>query len=80
MRRGSGRRLENLAVPAKLEGMNPDRSVTTDDVRRSLRELLDEVQYEDVHLTVARYGQPAAVLVPVQWYEAAKAKLGKAAK
>jgi prevent-host-death family protein len=57
--------------------MDPDRSVTPDDVRRGFRELLNEVEHEDAHLTVTRYGKPAAVIVPVEWYEAAKLKLGK---
>jgi prevent-host-death family protein len=56
--------------------MDPDRTVTPDDMRRGLRELLNQVEHEDVHLTVVRYGKPAAVIVPVGWYEAAKRKLG----
>jgi prevent-host-death family protein len=68
-----------LAKPAKLANMNPDRAVTPDDVRRGFRELLNEVEHDDVHLTVIRYGKRAAVIVPVDWYEAAKRHLGKAA-
>jgi prevent-host-death family protein len=60
--------------------MNPDRAVTPDDVRRGFRELLNEVEHDDVHLTVTRYGKPAAVIVPVDWYEAAKKRLGEAGK
>jgi prevent-host-death family protein len=57
--------------------MNPDRSVTTEEWRRSSRELLNEVEHQDAHLTITRWGQPAAVIVPVQWYNAAKKKLGE---
>lgn len=57
--------------------MDPDRSVDPDEVRRHLRDLLNEVEHYDAHLTVERYGKPAAVIVPVEWYEAAKAKLGE---
>jgi prevent-host-death family protein len=57
--------------------MEPDHEVTPDDVRRQFRELLNEVEHQDVHLTVTRYGKPAAVIVPVEWYEAAKRKLGE---
>lgn len=59
--------------------MNPDQSVSPEDVRRRLRELLNEVEYQDVHLTVERHGKPAAVIVPVEWYQAAKRKLGEQA-
>jgi prevent-host-death family protein len=57
--------------------MDPDRSVTPDDVRRGFRELLNLVEHGDTHLTVLRYGKPAAVIVPVEWYEKAKRKLGE---
>jgi prevent-host-death family protein len=57
--------------------MNSDRSVTPDGIRRGFRELLNQVEHEDTHLTVLRYGKPAAVIVPVEWYEAAKRKLGE---
>jgi prevent-host-death family protein len=39
--------------------------------------LLNEVEYEDVHLTVVRYGKPSAVIVPYGWYKAARAALGR---
>jgi prevent-host-death family protein len=58
--------------------MNPDRSVTPDEVRRQFRDLLNEVEHQDVHLTVKRYGKPAAVIVPVDWYDAARRMLGEA--
>jgi prevent-host-death family protein len=56
--------------------MDPDRSVTTDELRRSSRELLNEVQYEDAHLTVIRHGERAAVMVSPGWYDAARKALG----
>jgi prevent-host-death family protein len=58
--------------------MNSDRTVTPDGIRRGFRELLNLVEHDGAHLTVVRYGEPAAVIVPVEWYEKAKRKLGEA--
>lgn len=49
----------------------------TDEMRRNLRELLTEVERDGVHVTIARYNIPAAVMVPVDWYEQAKALISK---
>lgn len=58
--------------------MNPDedRWVRSDEARTRLRDLLDEVSHGDAHIYVLRYDKPAAVIVPVEWYEDMKAKLG----
>ena len=58
--------------------MDPDsdRWVRTDDARRHLRVLLNEVEHDDTHIFVLRYDKPAAVIVPVRWYEQAKQALG----
>jgi prevent-host-death family protein len=56
--------------------MDPDHSVSSDELRRHSRPLLNEVQYEDAHLTVTRHGERAAVMVPPGWYDAARKALG----
>lgn len=45
-----------------------DRWVRSDEARLKLRELLDDVE-DGAHVYVLRYDKPAAVLVPVGWYE-----------
>lgn len=50
-----------------------DKQVRSDEARRTLRDLLDEVEHHDVHVTILRYDKPAAVLVSPDWYEQAKA-------
>ena len=57
-----------------------DRWVRTDDARRHLRVLLNETEHDGTHIFVLRYDKPAAVIVPVDWYEQAKEVLGDAAK
>lgn len=49
----------------------------SDKIRRDLRDLLDDVEHKGEHVYVLRYDKPAAVIVPVSWYEEAKALLGK---
>jgi prevent-host-death family protein len=52
-----------------------DKQLRSDQARRNFRGLLDEVEHHDVHITILRYDQPAAVLVSPQWYEEAKAQI-----
>lgn len=47
----------------------------SNDVQRSFRSVLDRVEHRGEHVTVLRYKTPAAVLVPVTWYESAQAAL-----
>jgi prevent-host-death family protein len=54
-----------------------DRQVHSDDARRKLRELLNAVEHDGEHVTILRYDTPAAVMVPVEWYKAAKAKIAE---
>ena len=58
--------------------MNPktDRWVRSDEARAQLRALLDEIAADGAHVYVLRYDKPAAVLVPVEWYEATKKAAG----
>jgi prevent-host-death family protein len=53
--------------------MIPEETVAADDVRRRFRELLNEVEHQGAHLTVTRYGETAAVIVPYDWYQEARA-------
>jgi prevent-host-death family protein len=48
-----------------------DKQVRSDEARRNLRDLLDEVEHHDVHVTILRYDKPAGVIVSVEWYEQA---------
>lgn len=50
-----------------------DRWVRSDEARAKLRDLLDDIARGD-HIYVLRYDKPAAVLVPVEWYERVKAE------
>ena len=53
--------------------MNPDtdRWVRSAEAQAKFRDLLDEVAH-GAHVYVLRYDKPAAVMVPVDWYEAVK--------
>jgi prevent-host-death family protein len=51
-----------------------DRWVRADEARAKLRDLLDEIAARGAHIYVLRYDKPAAVLVPVEWYERMKAQ------
>jgi len=59
--------------------MNPDtdRWVRSDEARSKLRDLIDEVAHDDSHIYLLRYDKPVAVIVPVEWYEAVKAKIAE---
>jgi prevent-host-death family protein len=59
--------------------MNPDtdRWVRSDEARSKFRDLLDEVAHDDAHIFVLRYDKPAAVIVPVEWYEQVLAAIGE---
>jgi len=46
----------------------------SDEVRRTWRETLNEVEHRDAHTAVMRYLTPTAVIVQVAWYEAAVAR------
>lgn len=51
--------------------------VRSDEARREFRHLLNSVEHDGEHITILRYNTPAAVIVPVGWYEQAKATLGE---
>ena len=50
-----------------------ERWVRSDEARAKLRDLLDEIARDGAHIYVLRYDTPAAVMVPVEWYERVKA-------
>lgn len=54
-----------------------DRWVRSQDARDHLRDLLDEVAREGARIYVLRYDKPAAVIVPVEWYEEVKSMLSE---
>ena len=56
--------------------MEEDEKVASDEVRRRWSDLLDSVEHHDAHVTVLRYRKPAAVIVPIEWYEQVKGLLG----
>lgn len=51
------------------------KTVQSEQVRRELRTLLNEVEGGGEHVGVLRYRTPAAVIVPYAWYEQARAAL-----
>jgi prevent-host-death family protein len=53
--------------------------VRSEELRRNLRHLLNSVEREQAHVTIKRYDEPTAVIVPVAWYERAKSLIGDAA-
>lgn len=54
-----------------------DKQVRSDEARRNLRRLLDEVEARGARIMILRYDKPAAVLVPVDWYEDAAALMAE---
>lgn len=54
-----------------------EKRVQSDEARRNLRSLLDSVEHRGEHVTVLRYNIPAAVIVPVAWYEQARKALSR---
>lgn len=59
--------------------MDPDSDkwVSVGEARAKFRDLVDDVTQDDAHVYVLRYTKPVAVIVPVEWYEAVKAKISE---
>jgi prevent-host-death family protein len=53
------------------------KQVRSDEIRRRLRELMNAVERDGEHVTILRYDEPVAVIVPVDWHEKAAAALGE---
>ncbi len=49
--------------------MPKNKQVTSRDARKQWREILDDVVSGSSDVTITRYGEPAAVLIPAQDYE-----------
>ena len=49
--------------------------ISSDEARRTWRDLLNAVEHNGEHVTVLRYGKAAAVMVPAGWYEQAQAAI-----
>ena len=62
LRRLPASQLDRSHNTYKTVDMN-DKQVRSEEARRNLRDLLDEVEHHDVHVTILRYDKPAAVLV-----------------
>lgn len=54
-----------------MDPIRPDESVSLRDLSRTPGEVIDRVRLVGRHIEVTRQGKPAAVVVPVQWWEAA---------
>lgn len=52
--------------------MEDDQEVRSEELRRNLRPLLNAVEHEGAHITIKRYDEPVAVIVPIEWYRAVK--------
>lgn len=52
-----------------------DEHIGIEDARSSLGDIVIAAAERGEHTVITRYGKPAAVIVPVDWYEAAKAAL-----
>lgn len=49
-----------------------DRQVQSGEARRDFSSLLDEVEHHGVRIEIRRYNDPAAYLVPPDWYDRAE--------
>lgn len=51
------------------------KQILSDDARKRFREVVDDIQQNNEHYQVLRYQTPSAMIVPVSWFERAKAAL-----
>jgi PHD/YefM family antitoxin component YafN of YafNO toxin-antitoxin module len=51
------------------------KQILSDDARKRFREVIDDIQQNNEHYLVLRYQTPSAMIVPVNWFERAKAAL-----
>ena len=49
--------------------------IGSNQARDNFAEVLTDVEHNGAHVTVMRYKKPAAVIVPIDWYEQAKGLL-----
>ncbi len=61
----------------RLARVDSVREIRSDEARRTLRDILDEIEHDGEHVTVLRYQRPAVVMVPVEWYQKARAALSE---
>lgn len=57
--------------------MGTTRSVSAEEARKTLADLLNGTQFQGEHVRVTRHGRTAGVLVPPDWYERATAALAE---
>lgn len=74
----SGLRFEDAVAAARSIGHTPSSGdaarsmITSDEARRKIRGLLDEIQADpEAAVRVSRHGRPVAVVVSAVWYERA---------
>lgn len=53
------------------------KTASTDDARRNLRAMLNDVERNGEHYELQRFGETAAVVVPFDWYRRAQEALGE---
>lgn len=56
-------------------GRRPERVVTSSELRDSQTDILDEV-FRGTHALITRDGRPRAVMVPLEWWQAAIEQTG----
>lgn len=79
-RRFRERRFGEVGVSRKLAkdiSAADRREYTADEARSGFSYLIGTVVHAAAHITITRYGQPSAVIVPVEWHERAKAALAQ---
>ena len=60
--------------------MAADKQVQSGEARRDFSSLLDEVEHHGVRVEIRRYNDPAAYLVPPDWYDRAERALAASAE
>jgi prevent-host-death family protein len=65
----------NGGLPEAMQRAADALQFSADEVRRHFARLLSAVEHRGEHVTITRYGKPAAVIVPAEWHEQAKAAL-----
>ncbi len=56
--------------------MSDPKPIMSDDARKRWREIVDDVEHNKAHCEIRRYTRRSAMLVPADWYDRARARLG----
>jgi prevent-host-death family protein len=68
--------MKNSSGIVQGRGNSMEHTVGATEARRRFSELIDRVQYQGDFVIVLKNGKPAAVLVPIEWYERWKSQQG----